>query len=220
MCPHITPSPYSDLPAPLRMCSFHVPLASILRSHGICAQLCRPIDPCPHPLVILLPFPPLVLRQPAQTLYTNPSPPPVARNSRPERVAILADIQAFHEVMANQAKDVWDKTVVAGTGGVREGEVVTSFLYACKVGSKSLGIAPCNRPPLAFLCRHIYRSHDRFVLQQLIKKNLVPRPRPEDCTPLKLTCRIDRHFIALIHRTHLSVSASQPVSIVHFACHR
>jgi hypothetical protein len=39
--------------------------------------------------------------------------------------------------MANQAKDVWDKAVVAGTGGIREGEVVTGFLYACKVGGKS-----------------------------------------------------------------------------------
>lgn len=52
------------------------------------------------------------------------------------RIAILADVQAAHEVFAAAAKEHWEKTGGAGSGGIREGEVVTGFLYRCRVGGE------------------------------------------------------------------------------------
>ena len=52
------------------------------------------------------------------------------------RIAILADVQAAHEVFAGAAKEHWEKTGGAGSGGIREGEVVTGFLYRCRVGGE------------------------------------------------------------------------------------
>ncbi|CED83854.1 hypothetical protein [Phaffia rhodozyma] len=87
-----------------------------------------------------------------QTLYSSTSGPgssgaePIEkpkvsrRRKNPlRRTAILADIQAAHEIFANQAKEHWEKT--ANTG-IREGEVVTGFLYSCKVGDRVLKIVP------------------------------------------------------------------------------
>lgn len=89
-------------------------------------------DPLP-----LQPFDLLV--RPAETLYRDtsavPAPQPGEAYPPPKRVAILADVQATHEVLSKHAKDHWHKTQ---GNGPREGEVVTGFLYACKVGGASL----------------------------------------------------------------------------------
>jgi hypothetical protein len=83
---------------------------------------------------------------PAETLYRDPSvvpaPQPGEDYPPPKRVAILADVQAAHEVLSKHAKDHWHKTQ---GNGPREGEVVTGFLYACKVGGASPGFHPRSR---------------------------------------------------------------------------
>lgn len=124
--PRLDPSPYSDEPAPLRE-SRLPPVATP-----------APPQLTPSARSTLLP---------AETLYKDPNaapPPPPSTDDYPppKRVAILADVQAAHEVLAKHAKEHWHKTQ---GNGPREGEVVTGFLYACKVGGASRSPAVVSR---------------------------------------------------------------------------
>lgn len=85
----------------------------------------------------------------APTLYAPPhdaSSGPAGSSARPggaRRTAILADLDAAHDVLAGAAKDHWERTFGVGSGSVREGETVTGFLYACRVGEgRVLKIVP------------------------------------------------------------------------------
>lgn len=132
--PRLDPSPYSDEPAPLRVC----PLLPYRQ---------RPTSP----VSLTTPHLPALS---AETLYRDPNLAPVPQSGEdyppPKRTAILADVQAAHDVLAQHAKEHWHKTQ---GNGPREGEVVTGFLYACKVGGEST-----TRGKPRFNCRPTRRS--------------------------------------------------------------
>ncbi|KAL7416637.1 hypothetical protein BDY24DRAFT_412136 [Mrakia frigida] len=108
--------------------------AEALQSYLLYANLVPNIEPSPYS-DLPAPLP--------NTLYAHPSSDESSflKKKKP-RVAILADVQAAHEVFAAAAKEHWEKTGGAGSGGIREGEVVTGFLYRCRVGDRVLKVVP------------------------------------------------------------------------------